>query len=149
MSADFEVKSNVKNVLNELDDAVETALETVGIKAEGLAKLELERSPRRVDTGLLRNSITHAVGGKPTAISSYSGDKPSQYTGKEATPGHYSGTAPSDGPHTNTVYIGTNVSYAEYVHEGSTSMSPNRFLKNALQGNVSEYKRILINFLNH
>ena len=44
------------------EKSIETALEACGLQAEGYAALELENSPRRVDTGLLRNSITHAIG---------------------------------------------------------------------------------------
>ncbi len=38
-----------------------TALEAIGIHIEGEAKEELENTPRRIDTGNLRNSISHEV----------------------------------------------------------------------------------------
>lgn len=41
------------------DKAIEAALETIGLVAETYAKLNLERDPRRIDTGDLRKSITH------------------------------------------------------------------------------------------
>lgn len=47
---------NSDEVLRELGSAKERALEIIGGKAEGYAKME---SP--VDTGRLRNSISHAV----------------------------------------------------------------------------------------
>lgn len=102
----------VKRIINE---RIETALEAVGLQAEGYAKLELENDPRRIDTGRLRNSITHTT---------------------------------SD----NTAYIGTNVEYAPYVHEGTTRpngtmMAPNRFLKNALANHISEYQQIMMTYM--
>ena len=121
MSVDFTVKSNIKATLDELDDAIEVALEACGIKAEGYAKLELENSPRRIDTGLLRNSITHAVDGGETSIKSYSADRPSKYSedsvwsilqAARPTSGTYGGTAPKESKGRRAVYIGTNVEYA-------------------------------------
>ena len=44
-----------------MDDGLPRALEAIGIQAEGYAKLELENDPRRIDTGNLRNSISHSV----------------------------------------------------------------------------------------
>ena len=41
------------------------------------------------------------------------------------------------------VAIGTDVEYAECVHEGTTRMAPNRFLKNAIENNADEYKNII------
>lgn len=52
----IEIIDNSDLVLEELQDAVERALETCGLVGEGYAK---ELCP--VDTGNLRNSITHAV----------------------------------------------------------------------------------------
>lgn len=43
----------------------------------------------------------------------------------------------------NAVYIGTNVEYAPYVHEGTYKMAPNRFLRNAVERNADEYKKII------
>lgn len=136
-----------------LDADIESALEAVGLQAEGYAALELENSPRRVDTGLLRNSITHAVGGKPTSKKSYHADKGS--SGKSASSksagmvklGFYSGNAPPDTGKQKSVYIGTNVEYAPYVHDGTKHMTPNRFLKNALEKHKDEYKRMMEHYL--
>ena len=159
MSVDFTVKSNIKATLDELDDAIEVALEACGIKAEGYAKLELENSPRRVDTGLLRNSITHAVSGKAPAIKTYHASggssrdskgnrkSASSKTAGSVKMGFYSGTLPNESE--KSVYIGSNVSYAEYVHEGTVRMAPNRFLKNALANHVDEYRRILESYLSN
>ena len=121
MKYDIDIKSNKDAVLSELQKSVEVALEACGIKAEGYAKLELENSPRRIDTGLLRNSITHAVDGGETSIKSYSADRPSKYSEDSVwsilqaaipTSGTYVGTAPKESKGRRAVYIGTNVDYA-------------------------------------
>jgi len=121
------------------------ALEAVGLEAEKFAKLELETKPRRIDTGLLRNSITHAVSGKPAAVSTYSADKPKE-DGKTET-GHYFGKAPDDPVTKKAVYIGTNVKYAIYVHNGTRKMKANRFLKNAIVKNKDTLKAIFETYL--
>ena len=54
--ADLEVRDNTGAVLSSLKKAIETGLEEIGLVAEGYAK---RLCP--VDTGRLRNSITHTV----------------------------------------------------------------------------------------
>lgn len=51
---------NVGAILAAKGEAVQRAMEAIGIHLEGEAKDELENSPRRIDTGRLRSSITHA-----------------------------------------------------------------------------------------
>lgn len=145
--ADVEIVDHTEEYMGEVDKALEAALEAIGIHLEGEAKEELENSPHRVDTGLLRNSITYALDGEAPAISAYSGDKPSKYTGKMPQSGSYSGNAPKEGGKGRSVMIGTNVEYAIFVHEGHSlpngkTVAPNRFLKNAYERNrdqISEY----------
>ena len=153
---DAEIKDNhIKDILNALDEAVETALDAAGMQAATLSARELQNSPQRIDTGLLRNSITWALGGKPAAISSYAADRESKYSedsvwsilqAAQHGSGSYSGSAPSDEGHTQSVYIGTNVEYAIYVHEGTEgkhSMVANRFLKNGILGNADKLSEII------
>lgn len=52
----YTIKDNTDEVLGELEKAMARALERIGLSAEGYAKKECP-----VDTGNLRNSITHAV----------------------------------------------------------------------------------------
>lgn len=54
--ADVEFKSNAKQILNEEEKAKLRALEKIGILVEGRAA---ENAP--VDTGRLKNSITHEI----------------------------------------------------------------------------------------
>lgn len=104
---------NTKEAIEAKNAAVKKALYAVGMHLEGEAKEELENTPRRVDTGLLRNSITFALSGEAPQIKSYHGDNPSRHNQVEAVPiGRYSGTAPNDPEGQKAVYIGTNVEYA-------------------------------------
>lgn len=109
---------------------VAAVLETIGQHIEGEAMEELNNDPRHIDTGNLRNSISHAVENTEDAV-----------------------------------YIGTNVEYAPYVHEGTgiyatsggrttpwvyqddkgnwhvtRGMKPNRFLRNAVERNEAQVK---------
>jgi phage gpG-like protein len=52
----YTTKDNTKEVLSALEKAIERGLEAIGLTAEGHAKKETP-----VDTGRLRNSISHAT----------------------------------------------------------------------------------------
>lgn len=142
MGFDFQMRNDrTKEVKEQVADRALVALDAVGMQASSLAKMELQKSPMRVDTGLLRNSITHAVSGKPAAIGSYSADTPKK--GRENS-GSYAGSAPApDDAKKPFVLVGTNVEYALYVHEGTRNMSPNRFIANALRNNTAELQKII------
>ena len=107
----FRMVDRSAEVLAALEARIPVALEAAGLQAEAYAKLELENSPRRIDTGNLRNSISHS----PMS------DRVEQ--------------------------IGTNIEYAMYVHEGTSKMAPNRFLKNALENNADQLKQIVMQYL--
>lgn len=158
MNLEFNITDNSPLILAALPEAIERALEAIGQQAEGRAKVELSNSPKRIDTGLLRNSITHAVSGKPAAISRYTGSsthtaesdsvKKRGLVGKPASPPHegsYSGQAPDEAQ--KAVWVGTNVEYATYVHDGTSKMAANRFLKNAIVKHAAEYKQIAEEYL--
>ena len=110
--ASVQFTDNSDKFKDELDRKISVILEALGIFVEGEAKDELGNDPRRIDTGNLRNSITHAVDEKEPAV-----------------------------------YIGTNVDYGIYVHEGTVRMAPNRFLKNAIERNEDQIKEYIENNL--
>ncbi len=56
-----DIIDNTDKFKDAMYDAVDRALEAIGIQAEGYAMLELENHPRRVDTSNLKNNITHIV----------------------------------------------------------------------------------------
>lgn len=98
--------------IEHVGQSLSAVLEAIGIHIEGEAKEELENTPRRIDTGNLRNSINYLVQDYEQAV-----------------------------------YIGTNVNYAIYVHEGTCNMAPNRFLKNAVEHNRDQINALLKNGL--
>lgn len=152
--SDVRIKDNSPEFMAQLYDEVDAALEEVGIFLESEAKKLLNRpmphksepTPRPyIDTGLLRNSITHAVSGKHPAITSYRGDNSSRYNPTAGVPsGKYSGSAPNDPKEHKAVYIGTNVKYAEYIHEGTARTQPNRYLKDAVTMNEKQVREQII-----
>lgn len=139
---------HMDEIIAECNRRAKAALQLCGAQCERNAKINLEHSPRRIDTGLLRNSITYAMAGGSANIASYSGDNPSRYRMDDTIPsGSYSGEMPVAVTDTGTtdqaVYVGTNVEYAPYVHEGTQRMAPNRFLRNAMSEHIPEYKAII------
>lgn len=149
MSVQVKVTDNSKKYAEALDDEVTKALEAIGLQAEKYAKM---LTP--VDTGLLRNSITHALSGEQAAITSYRAEYGSNRgkNGKRISAksknagsvgvGFYSGQAPSETENEKAVYIGTNVEYAAYVEFGTEKMAERPFLKPAATEHSEEYKRI-------
>ena len=105
---DIKYTDNSDKFKAELNRKIPAILEAIGIHLEGESKDELENAPRRIDTGNLRNSVSHAVRGEEQAV-----------------------------------YIGSNVEYGVYVHEGTVRMSPNRFLKNAVEKNEKQIKEYI------
>ena len=125
----YTYNDNTKEVLSALAKAKRQGLKAIGITAEAHAK---KNTP--VDTGRLRNSITHAISGETTAISSYSDNDNKQSWA-------YEGAAPSD--QEAAVYIGSNVEYAQYVELGSRGRQGIHFLQRAATEHKDEYAKLL------
>ena len=140
-----QITSNRKLVEDAAEEAILRALEAIGLQAEGYAKKELSKPWKHadgkthptVDTGLLRNSITHAVSGENIDYQ-YQADK-----GNGS--GKVSGTVGKEGD--NAVYIGTNVEYAPYIEYGTSKMEPHPFIQPAVTKHAEEYKRIAEHYL--
>ena len=127
------IENNKVAILDGLDEAIDRALEAVGLQASNYARMGTP-----VDTGLLRNSMTYALGGQGAAISTYKADKGTKS-------GQYSGAAPAE---ERTVFIGTNVEYAPYVEFGhhlpsGGVVAGQHFLERAIVGHKSEYKKLI------
>lgn len=162
-SVSYEVIDNTDDAMHEMQIKMDRALEAIGQQAEGHAKVYIESMPRRVDTGRLRNSITHTYSHKAGFEHSYTDKNGKSYSQDIGA-----------GDSVRTVFIGTNVEYAVYVHEGTgdhatggsgaktipwryqdakgnwhmtRGMPPNRFLKNAIQNHEQEYKEIAKRYL--
>ena len=140
--------------INALQERLPVALEACGLAAERFAKLACP-----VDTGLLRNSITHAVSGQAisgnyhaTYGSHRKNGKRIKATSKNAGSvgfGSYSFTLETP----NKVIVGTNVQYAPYVELGhrlpsGRTVKPRPFLRPAIENHKDQYKAIIKAYLN-
>lgn len=142
MGFDYKIEDDrTEEIKKNVHEAVLIGLEAAGIQAASIAKVELQKEPSRIDTGLLRNSIAYSVVGKSAIPSTYSADSPDK--DGVVHEGSYSGIAPDEGEDKPYVMIGTNVEYALYVHEGTSRMKANRFLKKAIDENKSELREIV------
>lgn len=113
------VQDNSKLVLEDLGEAMERALYAIGVKAvEGSVDAISGRYDIKpaVDTGRLRASISFITptdkgdSGQPKPANSQAGDE-------------LTGTADK-----NTVVVGSNVEYAEKVHNGDSKMAGRPFI---------------------
>ena len=142
------IKQNPQLMQN-INSKIHTALETCGLQAEANAKLNItdttrsgvnligyEKDNSRVDTGRMRNSVTHTVSGNTVYIGSPleyavynelgTGIYASQAGGRQSPWGYYDSKG------------------AFHITRG---MKPIHFLRNAIADHVSEYKEILETYL--
>ena len=117
------VQNNSQLVLEEFEKAVERALYAIGVKAvEGSVDAISGRYDidPAVDTGRLRASISFITpaqkggSGQPKPANAQAGDE-------------LTGTAEQ-----NTVVVGSNVEYAEHVHNGTSKMAGRPFLREGI-----------------
>lgn len=126
MSIEITLNANFDDYIGDnLDDAVAAALERVGSAAEGFAA---DLAP--VDSGRLRNSITHKVDDNSVTVGS-----PLEYAAYvEFGTGKYA----SGGRNTPWVYKDDNGNW-HYTH----GQRAQPFLKPALQNNIKTYQAII------
>lgn len=120
-------EDNSDEVNKALEQAVEKSLEECGLLAEGYAKM---LAP--VDTGLLRNSVTHTRSGV-SFQHDYKADRGDAH-------GSAGGTIGSEDE--KAVYIGTNVEYAPYVEMGTSKTAPQRFVQPAVEDHADTYQAV-------
>lgn len=114
---DFTVVDNSDAVLMELKKKTAMALEAIGLQAERNAKLACT-----VDTGRLRNSISHAVNGDTAFIGTNVEYAPYVELGHHQEPGRY---VPKIKKRLKKDWV-----------------PPKPFLKPAIEKHTSEYKKI-------
>ena len=145
---DFTFKSHSDEVVAAIENQVNLALNLMGEVVEGYAK---EDCP--VDTGLLRNSITHTLGGQSISFSyhaSYGTNRNKagkRYTARAKNAGSvgFGSVSGSMGTDTdNACYVGSNVEYAPYVEFGDYNHTTckNHFLRDAAQGHIDELRNV-------
>lgn len=133
MALEFEVRAdNSAEVLRELDSKIEAILEAWGIQGVG-AVVDIITSESRVDTGAMRNSISHQVD---------AGDK-SVYIGTniEYAIYHELGTGiyleGGGGRQTPWAYQDANGEWHR-----TRGMKPIHMIKNGVSGSVNDFKSI-------
>lgn len=114
------VNSNKEATLQEFKERKRVALEAIGLQGETNAKMHIT-AVGAVDTGRLRNSITHAT------------DDDSAYIGTNVEYGIY-------------VEMGTGI-FAEEGNWRIIGMKPRPFLAPAVQEHVDEYKELVENYM--
>lgn len=135
LSYKITLEDNAPLILAELKEDVERALYAIGVKAvEGAVTSisgDYTKSNQAVDTGRLRASISFITAGgqngesKETSENSKSGDK-------------LAGSAPA-----NSVIVGSNVEYAEYVHDGTSRMEGRPFLREGIDRTKTEMEGLV------
>lgn len=136
----IEVVDHTQEAIQKKDELVEIALEIIGTKMADYAAMNLERDPRRVDTGRLKNSMTHEVHPEESAVYVGTNVEYAPYveygTGKYAEGGNGRKT-----PWLVKVPAGAGGKWAgkAFITSG---MKPNHFLRDALQDHEKEYIEI-------
>ena len=129
---EFKFSSNKDLILAQTEEAIKTALETVGVQAQAHATAEIT-AQGAVDTGRLRASITYAVSGDSAREHAYSDDLGNGFTQSIRDAGDEK---------EHTLYLGTNVNYAPYVEMGTQKMPARPFIRPAVENYLSEYQQI-------
>lgn len=155
---EIKVEIKIEDFEKYVQDSIDVALEMIGIKAESYAKIIITENGS-VDTGLLRNSIAHAVSGEVPQIGQTYGIKrelhirsykANRKKGKEKAvrEGTYTRQTPKAQKNSKYVYVGSNVEYAPDVELGHRQKNgkftkPKPFLKPAMINHREEWEQIL------
>lgn len=154
----IKITDNSDEFIEILKSRIPVALEACGLQAERSAKLLCP-----VDTGRLRNSITHATAGDSSRTFSFTESYRSGLnvnnnkggyglTKKQKEKTKQTETIPAIPKEEQTVYIGTNVEYAASVETGhilpnGSYTAPKPYLKPAIENNKEKYKAIMKRYL--
>lgn len=132
-----EVISHRIEVQNAAEEAVERALEAIGIQCESHAKANIAAADRR-DTGNMINSVTHQVVDSEKAV--YVGSNLEYAVYNEVGTGIYADGG--GGRKDPWVYVDD-----KGVGHRTHGMKPIHFLKKAAEEHVDEYKQIVEKYL--
>lgn len=135
MKFTIRVENNSQLVISELEKATERVLYAIGVKAvEGSVDAITGKKdiPSAIDTGRLRASISFITptytSGQITEQTPKEGVSPEDVAKNLLQQGDLlSGTAEK-----NTVVVGSNVSYSEFVHNGTSKMAGRPFLREGI-----------------
>ena len=135
----IKIDNNEPVIRAELEKDIERALYAIGVKAvEGAVRSisgQYTPSNQAVDTGRLRASISFITAGGQSGA------------GAAQVPESKSGDRLSGKAEANTVVIGTNVEYADYVHTGTNKMRARPFLREGIDNTKGEMEEIVKDIL--
>ena len=131
MAVGFEIQDNSDKFLSALETQTEAALEAIGNQAVSHAKSNITEASR-VDTGAMRNSMTHQVDGHDC----YVGTNNSYAIYHELGTGIY--LEGGGGRQTPWSYKDSKGNWHR-----TRGIKPIHFLKNAVANHVDEYKKII------
>lgn len=133
MSVEVQITDNSDEVLSALEEQIEAALEAVGNQAVSHAKQNITQASR-VDTGAMRNSVSHLVRADEKAC--YVGTNQSYAIYHELGTGIY---LDGGGGRQSPWY------YVDSHGDGhwTRGIKPIHFLKNAIANHINEYKAII------
>lgn len=140
MADNFEVKidfeNNSKEFLEALQKRAADILYAWGVKGvEGAVSEISSGANQAVDTGRLRASISFVTAGGESG------------SGATPVPESKSGDMLSGKAIEGSVIIGSNVNYAEYVHNGTSKMAGRPFLREGIDKSKGEMKEQAIGIL--
>ena len=133
------VESNFKfnEFMGRTNSAIKDGLTLAGIRIKGQAVL-LADFTQGYQTGFLKNSLSYSIDGKRAGANENPGEKVSA---REMV-----AVSNTD----NTVHIGTNVEYADYVERGTSRMSAQPYLRPAYDMSKSDVEKLVkIAIANH
>jgi len=133
LSVEVQITDNSDEVLSALEEQIEAALEAVGNQAVSHAKQNITQASR-VDTGAMRNSVSHLVRADEKAC--YVGTNQSYAIYHELGTGIY---LDGGGGRQSPWY------YVDSHGDGhwTRGIKPIHFLKNAIANHINEYKAII------
>ena len=132
-----DVESHAQEFIERKDELIGIALEIIGTKMADYAAMNLERNPRRVDTGRLKNSLTHQVDGNVVCV----GTNVEYAIYVEYGTGRYATRGGRRTPWLVKVPEGSGGKWAGRAFM-TAGMKPNHFLRDALQDHENEYINI-------
>lgn len=129
---EFDFKDNSEEVKRALEEQAKKALTECGLFAQREAALNLGKSPRRIDTGELRNSIAYKVDTNEDCV--FIGTSLSYAPYVELGTGIYA----NGGRETPWVYKDSKGNFHK-----TSGMQPSHFLKKAIEENKTTYNQII------
>lgn len=128
---DVKLENNTAKVLGEFGSAMGRALYAIGVTAQGDVVKYMSKPDFTgrdiVDTGRLRGSISFVTPDEESGVYDNNADSSDALSGKGLE---------------NTVIIGTNVEYGNYVNNGTSKQKPRHFMENGIKPNWDKYQKM-------